>query len=368
MNLNIFHTGDIHIGMKFSGYSDKIRASLIEARFLSLENMIEQSNDLGTDLFVVAGDLFNTTQISKKDIERTKRILDKFSGSCVLVMPGNHDYDNGMVDLWTEFCKLPSEKILYIGEKKPYYLEDYGLDIVVYPAPCHAKHSSENSLGWIKEQGLEQYGKHHIGIAHGALEGLSPDLVGNYYYMNKSELENIPVDLWLLGHTHVSYPENNKVVGWKIFNAGTHEPDGLDCRNEGAAWSILIDSDKKIVGERVSTGLYRFYDKSFQIKSDEELEDVSSWVQENNPSKSIMRLSLEGRLSNNLYKELNSFYKDLEEKLLHLIVDDLKLRTKIDKETIEREFTEGSFPYIFLNDLIHDDEALQIAYDLIRRN
>jgi hypothetical protein len=53
---------------------------------------------------------------------------------------------------------------------------------------------------------------------------------------------------------------------------------------------------------------------------------------------------------------------------LHLIVDDLKLRTKIDKETIEREFTEGSFPYIFLNDLIHDDEALQIAYDLIRRN
>ena len=128
-----------------------------------------------------------------------------------------------------------------------------------------------------------------------------------------------------------------------------------------------MSKDKKVTGERVSTGLYRFYDKKFQIRSDEELEQVNSWVQENNPSKSIMRLSLDGRVSNNLYKELNHFYKELEEKLLHLIVDDIKLRTKIDKETIEREFTEGSFPYIFLNDLIHDDEALQIAYDLIRR-
>ena len=366
LSLNIFHTGDIHIGMKFSNYDGNIRTSLQEARFATLENMINQSNDLGSDIFVVAGDLFNTTQIVKRDIERTARILDKFSGACVIVMPGNHDYDNGMVDLWKDFNRVSNEKIVYMGDKRSYYLDDYGLDVVVYPAPCHAKHSDENSLGWIKDGGLEEYGKYHIGIAHGALEGLSPDLVGNYYYMDKSELENIPVDVWLLGHTHVSYPENERVVGWKVFNAGTHEPDGLDCRNEGSAWNIVIDEDKKVIGERVITGMYRFHDKSFEITSDEELDEISSWALKEDPRKRIIRLSLEGRVSSNLYGELSEFYQSLEKELLHLIVDDSKLRTRINQATIEKEFTQGSFPYLFLNDLIHDDEALQIAYDLIK--
>ncbi len=366
MSLNIFHTGDIHIGMKFSGYTEDVRDALIETRFTTLEEMINKSNDLKSDIFVVAGDLFNTTQISKNDIERTVRILDKFSGSCVLVMPGNHDYDNGRVDLWKIFNKVENEKILYLGEKKPYYLENYNLDLVIYPAPCHAKHSSENNLGWIKEQGLEDYGKYHIGIAHGALEGLSPDLVGNYYYMEKNELEEIPVDLWLLGHTHVSYPEKESVVDWKIFNAGTHEPDGLDSRNPGSAWNISIDKDKKIRGKRIITGNYRFYDKFFEIKSDEELEDVRTWALEEDPSKKIIRFTLEGRITSSLYKELDLYYKDLEKKLFHLIIDDSKLKTRIDKETIEKEFTQGSFPYVFLNDLLDDDDALQIAYDLMK--
>lgn len=366
LSLNIFHTGDIHIGMKFSGYVDDVRTSLVEARFTTLENMVNQSNDLGSDIFVVAGDLFNTTQIPKRDIERTVRILDKFSGSCVIVMPGNHDYDNGMVDLWKDFNRVNNEKILYVGKKEPYYLEDYDLDVVIYPAPCHAKHSRENSLGWIKEQGLEEYGKYHIGIAHGALEGLSPDLVGNYYHMDKQELEDIPVDLWLLGHTHVSYPEEDKVIGCKVFNAGTHEPDGLDCRNQGSAWNIKVDQDKKVVGERVVTGLYRFYDKVFEITRDEELEEIRSWSLDGDGKKKIIRLSLRGRVSGNLYGELNLFYRDLEKGLFHLIVDDSKLRTRINEETIKREFTQGSFPYMFLNGLMDKDDALQIAYDLIK--
>ena len=33
----------------------------------------------------------------------------------------------------------------------------------------------------------------------------------NYYFMSKKELEDIPVDIWLLGHTHVDYPENDTV-------------------------------------------------------------------------------------------------------------------------------------------------------------
>lgn len=366
MELKIFHTGDIHLGMKFNNYADEIKEKLCEVRFLTLENMIIKSNELNADLFVIAGDLFNTIQVAKRDIHRTVKILDKFNGACVLVLPGNHDYDNGMTDLWREFTKIPSEKIVLLNEKKYYFLNNYDLDVVIYPAPCHSKHSSENSLGWIKEEGLSQTGKYHIGVAHGALEGLSPDIEGNYYYMGINELSSIPTNLWLLGHTHIMYPFKDKILDNKIFNAGTPEPDGLDYKDKGNAWFININ-DGKIVGEKIPTGEYRFFDQEFELNSDEDLDSIESWALKDDPNKKIIRLCLKGSISNEAYENLNDFYRNLESKIFHLIVDDSHLRVRINKTTIEREFTKGSFPYEFLNGLTYDDEALQIAYDLLRR-
>lgn len=367
MQIKIFHTGDIHLGMKFTSYPEGIRRDLSESRYLTLENMIHQANEQSCNLFVVAGDLFNTTQISKKDIDRTVNILDKFLGNCLLIMPGNHDYDNGMVDLWKHFNSLHRENILYLGEMKAYDLEDYGLDIIVYPAPCHAKHSRENNLAWIKELDILDPDKFHIGIAHGALEGISPDLAGEYFYMGKQELEEIPVDVWLLGHTHVSYPIEDNIIGWKVFNPGTPEPDGLNFRHDGAAWIISIDGEKTVKAQRIKTGNYRFSDKFFQIEEDEDLDRVKSWVLGGDGSKKIVRLNLQGRISPDTYTNIRSFYNDLEKKIKHLIIEDSDLRVRINKETIEREFIQGSFPYEFLNRLIQEDESLQIAYDLIRR-
>lgn len=366
MSIKIFHTGDIHLGMKFNGYGEEIRGILAESRFSSLENMIRKSNELDADIFVIAGDLFNTTQVSKRDIKRSVNILNGFNGACVLVLPGNHDYDNGMMELWDEFTKTPSEKILLINKEQRYFLDDYDLDVVVYPAPCHSKHSKENSLSWIKEEGISQNNKYHIGVAHGALEGLSPDIEGNYYYMGMDELNSIDTDLWLIGHTHVSYPLKDKVINQKIYNAGTPEPDGLDYSGGGSAWFIIIDEEEKRA-EKIDTGEYRFFDKEFKIDIDDDLDSIMNWILEENRMKHIIRLNIKGRISKEGYSSINEFYNRLDEKIFHLIIDDSDLKIRINEDTIKREFTAGSFPYEFLNRLTHDEEALQIAYDLLRR-
>lgn len=366
MSLKIFHTGDIHLGMKFNGYEGDIRCILAEARFLSLENMIRKSNELDADIFVIAGDLFNTTKVSKKDIKRSVSILDKFNGACVLVLPGNHDYHNEMMELWDEFTKTPSEKILLIHKEERYHLDEYDLDVVVYPAPCHSKHSQENSLGWIKKEGIADSGKYHIGVAHGALEGLSPDMEGNYYYMSMDELNAIPTDLWLIGHTHVRYPLKDRVIDHKIYNAGTPEPDGLDYSGEGSAWFIKIDDESK-EAEKVITGQYRFFDENFKIRSEEDLDEIMGWILKEDRSKNIIRLNLEGRVSKDIYSNISEFYNTIREKVFHLFIEDNKLKIGIDEDAISREFTKGSFPYEFLNGLKEDEEALQIAYDLLRR-
>ena len=45
MSIKIFHTGDLHIGMKFSNYPDSIRTSLVKARLDTLKNMITKANE-----------------------------------------------------------------------------------------------------------------------------------------------------------------------------------------------------------------------------------------------------------------------------------------------------------------------------------
>lgn len=367
MSIRIFHTGDIHLAMNFGGYGDGVRESLVKARYESLEKMVAKSNELNVDIFVIAGDLFNSVQVAKRDINKTVQILNKFTGKCLLVLPGNHDYNDGVIDLWDSFMELANEKIVFLKDEKPYSLKDYGLDLTLYPAPCHNKHSKENSLGWIKENGLVDTSKYHIGIAHGALEGLSPDIEGNYYYMAMDELYSLPMDLWLLGHTHVRYPLEEEISNHKIFNAGTHEPDGLNFRHEGSAWLIDLQEEGN-KAERIITGKYRFYDREVEIEGEDGLKDIEAWLLEGRPDRKITRISLRGSIDKDTYENLNSFYEKLQGEVFHLIIEDSQLKMRIDREMIEDEFTKGSFPYEFLSSLDHDEEAMQIAYDLLRRD
>jgi len=114
MSLKIFCTSDLHLGMKFANYPDlgmkfanypgHIRESLVEARFKTLESLIEKANTEKCDLFVVAGDLFDRISVAKGDITRAARILDEFQGHLVTVLPGNHDYiEPDKTNLWTYF-------------------------------------------------------------------------------------------------------------------------------------------------------------------------------------------------------------------------------------------------------------------------
>lgn len=363
--IKVFHTADLHIGMKFNNYPEPIKSSLQQARLDVLANMVEIANREGCNLFVIAGDMFDRiTGIDKKTITQVATTLESFHGECIIIMPGNHDYDNGMIELWANFNKVASDKILYINEERPYSLNEYGIDAVIYPAPCHSKHSSTNNIGWIKEQ-IMANDQVNIGIGHGAINGLSPDMDMNYYNMTLDELHNISVDLWLLGHTHITYPLNSTVTSEKIFNPGTPEPDGLDCKHKGNAWIISIDKNKKVSADRVITGTYKFIDHEYEIRESEDLDNILSTLYKDDPSKTIARINLKGRVEEDVFHYRQEVYKSIEQAIAYLIVDDTDLGIKITPEKIHKEFSDGSFPQQLLLALSDEEDTLQLAYELI---
>ncbi|NLC10992.1 MAG: DNA repair exonuclease, partial [Firmicutes bacterium] len=348
--LKLLHTSDLHIGMKYNGYPEYIKDELVGARFNALKTLVARANEEQCRLLVIAGDLFEKTTVPQNDVERVIKILDAFAGDCILVLPGNHDFDNGLVDLWNIFKNNASEKILLLNENRVYHLQaSHDLDLAVYPAPCNKKHGEENNLKWIGKLAGRPQAAWHLGVAHGALEGLSPDLNGKYFYMTMQELEALPIDLWLLGHTHLPFPKQASVSGNRIFNAGTPEPDGMDCPHKGHAWIIEIDEEKNVQAQRIDTGTFQFIDTEFTLDNEDSFREMKKRFLTKGCEKNLLCLKIKGRIDRQLFIKKEEFFQELSEKLAYFKFDDSDLGFKITDDVIDKGFTRGSFPYQLLS-------------------
>jgi len=371
MTIKILHTADLHLGMKFvRGYAPEVQERLVEARFETLGSLIEIANKQDSDLLVIAGDLFHNPRVSRKDILRAANLLKRFDGRLILVLPGNHDYiQKGEDPLWPKFSETVNENTILLGEPKPYDLRRYDVDMIVYAAPCISKHSSTNAIGWIHERPKDLGAKFNVGIAHGSLDELSPDFNEDYYPMTKEELQTAGVDLWLMGHTHIRYPDEESGTEERTFFPSTPEPDGFDCRHPGYVWLIELGEDKSVRYQSLPTGRYRFLKIERELHGEDDVEALRSFFHERESEEYLVKLKLRGRVGGEIYDERTSITEELKESVVHLEVDMADLFREITPEDIDREFTENSFPHSLLMTLAKEQRnplSLQIAYDLIQ--
>lgn len=381
--MKIFVTGDNHIGKRFDRYPD-VRNELISSRFECMRNMVRQAEKEGCGLFVVAGDLFdNINNIKVGDVRQAVDILAQFSGT-VLVLPGNHDYYTGEEKVWKDFEKALQEQthnIILLTEWKEYPLEIGDEKAVIYPAFCQSKHSRENNLAWIKEKTSEienmcQPDTYCIGIAHGALQGVTPDMKEEYFLMTEAELLGIPMDVWLIGHTHLPYPALDgaeDVTGYKIFNAGTHEQLDLHNNTEGCCFVITLNQSggqTVALAHKVLSGRIRYYDFEVTVETErgdslrEKVEQAVVSVA--NPKDSIVRMKISGVVQAEEYEERKKIYRDVFEKFLSYECVDTELSGEITIQKIRDEYSELSFAAQFMEQLMGNPKELQMAYQMLK--
>ncbi len=371
MGIRIFHTADLHLGMKFTrGYRPEVQAALVDARFETLAGMVQTANREECRLFAVAGDMFDNRQVTKRDVVRAAEALRAFEGRLVLVLPGNHDYIQAGDDtLWNWFREAAGERTLLLSEARPYDLRPYDVEAVVHAAPCTAKHSSTNAIGWIEPPSGVGAELHHLGMAHGSVTGLSIDFNDAYYPMTPRELEACGMDLWLLGHTHVRFPEAESGSGARYFFPSTPEPDGFDCAHPGHAWIIELAPDRTVSHRSIQTGRFSFHSLERVLAGEEDLAALVSLIEDLPRESALVKLKLSGRVPGSIHDRRGELVTRLEEQVLHLECDLGDLLREVTAEDIDREFTEGSFPHRLLHRLSAPDGdslALQMAYDLIR--
>jgi len=369
MPIKIFHTADLHIGLKFANanYPPQVREALHEARFSTLAKMVREAGKRDCRLMVIAGDLFEHIRPTHTDILRVTQELKTFSGDVIAVLPGNHDPLSG--DFWKTFKENAGERVLLLEKTQPYPLHEYGLNVVLYPAPCFEKHSESgtNQIGWIKDIPKEP-GMLHIGVAHGSVEGLSPDEEKRYYLMTRDELESAEVSLWLMGHNHSPNPIPYGMQA-RLFYSGTPEPDSFNRQYPGSACVHELADDGSCLSETVYTGKYRFLQKEITLECKADIVQLElTLLSEEEPSKILLRLTLKGRLTREELQETRKVLEELKEIYFYFTCDEDSLGRRITPETITQEFSQDSFPYRLLQSLSEegDTQGLQLAYELFK--
>jgi DNA repair exonuclease SbcCD nuclease subunit len=365
MSVKIFHIADLHLGRSFRNLPEA-QDTLSEARYETLNNCIGKANEVKADIFVIAGDLFDRTSVKVGDIQKAVQAINRFEGELVLVLPGNHDYITADSPLWDRFKKKAEEHVLVLDKNEPLELSVFEHNVMIYPAPCHAKHSAENAIGWVKEAAKDSDAV-DIGIAHGSIEGVSPDFEQRYFPMTIQELEGAGVDLWLMGHTHITWPGKPDKRDM-IFNPGTPEPDGFACTHEGRAFLHTIDEKKNITTELISTGTYRFVQADESVSSPDEVSKLIDNYSGDAWRENVLSLQLTGKLEEEAFELWQERRPEIRDSVLELRLDDSGVRRKVTPEQIQKEFSEGSFPEKLLSFFSDEDEEdeLQMAYELIK--
>lgn len=366
--MKIFVTGDNHIGKKYANHSAK--KEIILERINALTRMVEAANNEGCGLFAVTGDLFeNVSGIAQKHVKAVVETLSNANGT-VAVLPGNHDYYDGNAEVWRSFtdCAADKDNIVVLNEYRPYELDE--IDSVIYPAFCDKPHSEpgENKLGWIKNEKFPTSGKILIGMAHGAVNGESLDSEGEYFVMSRDELNDIPVDVWLIGHTHVPFPndltEQFTVRKEKIFNAGTHIQTDVSNITEGQCFIIEIDGQKNIRAKKYVSGGIRFYRRSVELTAGNMERGLADAVRDFGDN-SVVDLILGGAVSEEEYSDRSKITEKVLGRFLEYSYSDSGLTRLITEELVEKEFPGTSLAAKLLKELLGDPCEAQLAYDLI---
>lgn len=369
MSIKIFHTADLHLGMQFTrGFAKDLKEALKQERFDCLRRMIKTANDEKCELFVIAGDMFQTLNIPIKEIKETSSILNEFEGTSIVILPGNHDYYNeDSKKLWKQLIEKVKDNLLIFLDKQVVFDLTVGeRKINLYPGPCFSQHSEDSMIDWIKYENIESDAI-NVGISHGSVEGLSPDMEAKYFPKSLRELEECNLDLWLLGHTHIRYPREDEAGKSVYFMPATPAPDGYDCSHKGYAWLIEVADDKSIKSKSIVTGKYYFKTIVRTVNSLDDVNTLKNEIQREEKDLCLMKLTVEGYLDDEDLKNMGVVEDDIK-KLVRYLEFENNIKLKITKEFISNNYQQDSFPYNLLTNLIETNNKIapQMAFDLLQ--
>ena len=243
MSFRFIHTADWQIGKAFSRLPPEAAVELRSQRIRTVERIAEIAQTHRVDAVLVAGDAFDSNEVSDRTIVRTVEALKAFGGLWVF-LPGNHDPALAH-SVRTRMREIGLPDSVVIADT-PVAIDRWGAAAVVFfPAPLRRRREALDQTEWF-EAAPSPEGCRRIGLAHGSIAGRLPDAA--------SAANEIPMDRADragLGYLAVGDWHGALRIASRTWYAGTPETDRHRANDSGHVHLIELETCRS--PERVET-------------------------------------------------------------------------------------------------------------------
>ena len=241
--LRLLHTADIHLGARHTDLGERA-AVLRERQFAAFRASIDLALSEDVDIFLVAGDLFDSNTQPRRSVERVAAELGRLAKASIrtVIIPGTHDvYDGASIYRSYDLASMARAGSDWVVVLTPYLPEIVfpSLDAIIYGRVFDTKRSPRSPLAGLDVRS-DARASWKIGMVHGALNipgRTDADLV----VFTDAEIAKTGLDYLALGHWHSAM--EGRAGDTSYAYSGAPEPVAID--QDGAGQVLLVTLDDR---------------------------------------------------------------------------------------------------------------------------
>lgn len=320
--IRFIHTSDWQLGMTRAFLSEEAGVRFSQDRIEAIQTIGALAKAHDAAFVVVAGDVFESNQLSRQTVTRTLDALRTVPVP-VFLLPGNHDpLDNSSIFLTEEFQQAAAD-IHVLADTRPHQIPHYP-DLEIIGIPWHTKHPGQDLCRQLMDT-LETTRSTRVVVAHGQVDELSPDKTRPeiiHLASVEKALQEKKLHYLALGDRHSTTPIGDSK---RIWYSGAPVSTDFDevAPNQVLLVSLDVDNVCEVTPLQVSE--WKFIARHQHINSAEDLNQLSAWLdQVPNKQRTAIKISFEGSIDLSTAAELDKIMDDAK-----LLFASLKTRERL---------------------------------------
>ncbi|MGE0824534.1 MAG: exonuclease SbcCD subunit D [Candidatus Binatia bacterium] len=232
--IKIIHTSDVHLESDTFGKSAEGNAFRRKIQ-RAFHCVVDRVQDEQADLFLIAGDLFDSNRVPEEGVEFVHQELSRLTCPVVLI-PGNHDcYDQRSIYKKVDFRTMGSH-VYTLTHEDGESLEFPELHATVWGKGLVEHDHSYRPLAGVPTRTGDYW---HIGMAHGYF--VESDELQRSSLVLPEEIAQSGLDYLAMGHVHVFTDLSQGMT--KACYPGTPAPLHLGVNNGGSVVLAVLDPE-----------------------------------------------------------------------------------------------------------------------------
>ena len=251
--LRIIHTADVHLGARHDDLGAQAAAQR-ERQFAAFVATVDLALAEKVDLFLVAGDLFDSNVQPRRSVERVAAQLKRLVDAKIrtVIAPGTHDvYDRSSIyrayDLKALGGSTQDDDLITVASPATPSIHLSACDVIVHAPVFPTKRAPHSPLRDLPAPEDEPEATWHVGLLHASI-AIPGKTDRDEVVISTDEIAASHLDYLALGHWHSAQRDKAGTVTYAY--AGAPEAVALDQDRAGKV--LLVDLEEVAGARRVT--------------------------------------------------------------------------------------------------------------------